>query len=169
MSKRIFKTTLLTMVLTLLMSTIGASFMHSKASASELPTSPPINKQQYDPDVFDVNSPTFEQDLRNSEEIYKQLVGEHNNNHQSLIFGKSLKGLKALGKVIKAGGHTLNYILKPFSRKAAVVVKRNARKIGNALEKPQKVSKDYVRKRLIKFGVPKGDAKIATDIIFWII
>lgn len=64
-----------------------------------------------------------------------KLVREQNNNYQTLIFGKSLKGWKALGKVIKAG----EYILKPFSRKYAVAVKRNARKIGKSHRKYQKI------------------------------
>ncbi|MBA4537265.1 hypothetical protein H1Z61_08945 [Bacillus aquiflavi] len=66
---------------------------------------------------------------------------------------------------MKHGGNTLSWLLKPFSKKVSVIVKRNSRKIARVLEKPEKATKSYIKSKLIKAGVKKSDAE---TIVFWI-
>lgn len=79
--------------------------------------------------------------------------------------GTGIKGLKALGKIVKHGGTTLSWLLKPFSKKVAKAVKKNSKKIADALEKPEKATKSYIKKELTKRGVSEEDAD---TIVFWI-
>ncbi|WP_186579697.1 hypothetical protein [Aquibacillus kalidii] len=171
MGSKFFKSISLIVVFTLVLSTLGPILVNNKVSAASLTSSTEATDTNYDNDLFDIDSPTFEQDLIASKLIYqqeflKQTKGEYQTQG---VVGIGLKGIKAFGKIVKNGGHMLSWVLKPFSKKYADAVKRNSKKIGNAFAKPEKASKSYIQNRLISFGVPKDDAKMITKIVFWLI
>ncbi|WP_010095187.1 hypothetical protein [Ornithinibacillus scapharcae] len=177
MKKKLFKTLSITVATTIVVSTVGPSFVSAKVSASSLsseslPTLPSldISYENYDPDMFDLESPTFKQDVKKSESIIQQEI--HKNQEEIStqgVLGVGLKGIKAFGNVVKNGGHMLSWVLKPFSKKYSDAVKRNTSKIAKALAKPEKASRSYIKKRLMDFDIPKDDAELITKIIFWII
>ncbi|WP_330948949.1 hypothetical protein [Virgibacillus sp. MG-45] len=172
MSKKLLKRLSVTLAMTLLISTVGPSFAQAKTTLDSLPTLPSEDHHDNFPtDIFNSESDTFEKDLRMSKFYFEQQValqdeGEYTTNG---ILGAGLKGLKAFGAAAKNGGHILSWILKPFSKKYADAVKRNGAKIGKALDKPNKVSRAYVTKKLRNAGINKSDAEMITKIIFWVI
>lgn len=80
-----------------------------------------------------------------------------------------LKGLKSLAPVFKHGGTVVGFLVKPFSKKYGTIVKRNSRKIGNALEKVESGTKSSLEKALRNAGVSPSDAKSIVKVLFWII
>jgi predicted metallo-beta-lactamase superfamily hydrolase len=84
--------------------------------------------------MFEINSPSIKQDLIKSEVIYKQISKSKIIIINHYIWEK-FKRIKSSWKSCQSWG----YILKPFSRKYTVAVKRNARKIGKSHRKYQKI------------------------------
>ncbi len=161
------------MVTVLLTSLITTGFLQ-KVSAEEVSkVNKDFNKEEIDINDLEDNlynrslieNPDFESDLLSAKFILDKEIIKQNSGEVSAygMLGGGLKGLKAIGTTVKHGGNTLSWILKPFSRKVSVVVKRNSRKIASALSKPQKVSKTYVKQLLRNAGVSKSD----TDTIVW--
>lgn len=85
------------------------------------------------------------------------------------VAGVTLKGLKVVGTIVKHGGNTLSWILKPFSTKVSNVVKKNATKIAKTLAKPEKATKNYIKSKLIANGVSKSDAATITWWLFLVV
>ncbi|WP_077307632.1 hypothetical protein [Terribacillus halophilus] len=117
-----------------------------------------------------MSNPNFNAELLELRSQFNQQMNGRNNSVEGQfttqgVFGHGLKGLKAIGTMVKHGGRALSWALKPFSAKTAKAVKKNSKKIGKALGKPEKASKKYVRDQLIKAGVSKKDAD---TIVYWI-
>ncbi|GFZ78760.1 hypothetical protein GCM10010978_20190 [Compostibacillus humi] len=177
MKKKIISSVAATLATTMLVSAVGPSLASAKEATNSftqktLPSLPSIVEQyeNYDPDMFDLESPSFRQDIMLSKSIIHQ---EIRNNQKGVttqgVLGAGLKGIKAFGSIVKNGGHMLSWILKPFSKKYADAVKRNSAKIGKALAKPEKATRSHVKKLLTDHGVPKDDAEMITKIIFWLL
>ncbi|WP_339214448.1 hypothetical protein [Ornithinibacillus sp. FSL M8-0202] len=172
MRKKLLKRLSVTLALTLLISTVGPSFVQAKNTLDLLPKLPSEDlHDKFPTDMFNSESDTFEKDLKMSKFYFEQQVALQDDGGYTTngVLGAGLKALKAFGAIAKNGGHMLSWILKPFSKKYADAVKRNGAKIGKALDKPNKVSRSYVTKKLRDAGINKSDAEMITKIIFWII
>ncbi|MGG0644951.1 hypothetical protein ABE021_13595 [Sporosarcina gallistercoris] len=113
------------------------------------------------------DNPNFLADLEKAKGLYYSSIGlTYKDEVQARgVVTAPLKALKALGVTVKHGGTALSWLLKPFSKKYSVLVKRYSRQISNVLAKPENGSKAYIEKQLIKAGVPKSDAK---TLVYWI-
>lgn len=156
MNKKMIKSVILSTSCALMVSAVLPGFANGKASASTIEETK--NVVEHDYDLFDVYSPTFQQDLIAS----KLMISTQG---EEVGTQGALKALKLIGSTIKNGGHALSWLIAPFSKATADAVKRNAAKIGKALAAPAKATSSYIENRLIQFGVKKDDAQLITKMI----
>ncbi|HEG8958847.1 TPA: hypothetical protein SF999_002924 [Staphylococcus aureus] len=83
--------------------------------------------------------------------------------------GATLKAIKALSPSLRHGGTAISWIIKPLSRKHAVLVKKYSRKMSNAIDRLDKSTKSAVENAFVKAGIPRSDAKTLTYIVFLVI
>ncbi|CAA3926776.1 hypothetical protein [Staphylococcus aureus] len=70
---------------------------------------------------------------------------------------------------MRHGGTAISWIIKPLSRKHAVLVKKYSRKMSNAIDRLDKSTKSAVENAFVKAGIPRSDAKTLTYIVFLVI
>lgn len=172
-NKTAFKSFLLSLVAALTLSVILPGFT-TKASAN------PINLTKNDlysneevvteQDLFEESlqaNPNFLIELERAKFSYQMEINKQPKDEISTagVITAPLKALKALGVTVKHGGTALSWLLKPFSKKYSVLIKKHSRHISNVLAKPENNTKAYIQAQLVKAGVPKSDA---VTIVYWI-
>ncbi|MBM7645907.1 hypothetical protein JOD45_002132 [Scopulibacillus daqui] len=166
LKRKTVKLVLSTLVFALIF-TAFVPLLENKAQAKENTTT----EQQFYQEQLKAN-PNFEKDL--SEVKLGLKNGSIPNQPPGKVqprggFGATLKAIKGLAPVFRHGGTALSWMLKPFSKKAATIAKRNGRKIANAIDNLDKGTRKALENALVKAGVPRSDAKTIVYIIFLII
>lgn len=170
-TNKAFKSLLLALAATLTLSLILPGFA-TKASASNLTDNDlysneePVTEEDLLKESLQAN-PDFLVELERAKFLYKMEMNQQGQNEIGTqgVVTAPLKALKALGLTVKHGGTALSWLLKPFSKKYGVLVKKHSRHISNVLAKPENNTKAYIKKQLIKAGVPRSDA---STVVYWI-
>lgn len=173
-NKVAFQSIILSFVTMLALSLILPSFA-TKASASSIDLTDDNNLPSDETTPTDIellkenlaSNPNFASDLEEARNLFQlEVQNQYGDDiYTNGVVTAPLKALKALGATIKHGGTALSWILKPFSKKYSVLIKKHSRKISNVLAKPENGAKSYIQKQLISAGIPKSDA---ITIVHWI-
>jgi SH3-like domain-containing protein len=127
---------------------------------------------QLENDETDVNAANFMLDSISKDPLLSatldQGISENSMKVRGAI-GWGLKAIKAFGYVARLGGSALSRALKGVSPKSAYVIRKYSRKINKATEKLNSATKQALVKALRAAGIPKKEAEIIADAIFWII
>ncbi|RAS77950.1 hypothetical protein [Priestia endophytica] len=157
--KKTIKSMLLMIAFTMTL-TVFSPLITETAKAAEVQTEQEFYKEQVS------ENPNFSNDLA---KVKLQLASSKTSTSGQVttqgVVGGTLKAIKALSPILRHGGTALSWALKPFSKKTAVVVKRNSRKAANAIDKLDKGTRGALENALVKAGVPRSDAK---TIVYWV-
>ncbi|WP_456363485.1 hypothetical protein [Priestia aryabhattai] len=150
---------LLVMIAFTLVVTVFSPLITEKASAAETTqTEEEFYKEQLR------ENPNFSKELATTRVALGNPAKQGDVTSQGVV-GATLKAIKKLSPMLRHGGTALSWALKPFSKKTAVVVKRNSRKAANAIDRLDKGTKKALEDALVAAGVPRSDAK---TIVYWI-
>ncbi|SEM85462.1 hypothetical protein [Lihuaxuella thermophila] len=172
MTPKLQKTVATTLAISTFGLGLGSYSAYASTSTSEAPIKPVILAQIETGDDGVIGDESAKQDIEVLiQSSLSQMTPEERNNIQGDRgpIGHTVKALRFIGWVCKKGGAQLSVLLKPLSPKNAALMRKYSSKIGRALEKIESGTKSAVINALVKAGVPKKDAEMLVEVIFWLI